>query len=87
MSNLKCFGTDGEEALYGTFKQVFPKAMYLLCSIHFRRNIKTKLHDLNIKEDKQEVVCSDIFGKQVAMQQIEGLLDSEDMEGFEMLLK
>ena len=91
LSNLLCFGTDGEEALYGAFKQVFPKAMHLLCSIHFRRNIKAKLHDLKIQEDNQEVVISDIFGKQVAMQQIEGLLDSEDIEefekGFEMLLK
>ena len=70
LSNLQCFGTDGEEALFGAFQQVFPNAVHLLCALHFRQNIKAKLHDLNIQEDKQEIVISDIFGKQVAMQQI-----------------
>ena len=63
----------------------------MLCALHFRRNIKAKLHDLNIQEDKQKIMISDIFGKQVAMQQIEGLLDSESTEefekGFEVLTK
>ena len=77
LSNLQCFGTDGEKALFKAFQQVFPNAVHLLCALHFRRNIKAKLHDLNI-QDKQEIVISDIFGKQVAMQQIEGLLDSEN---------
>ena len=56
--------------------------MHLLCALHFRRNIKAKLHDLNIQDDKQEIVISDIFGKQVAVQQTEGLLDSENTEEF-----
>ena len=89
LSNLQCFGTDGEEALFKAFQHVFPDAVHLLCALHFRRNIKAKLHDLNIQEDKQEIVISDIFGKQVAMQQIEGFLDSENTEkfkkGFEIL--
>ena len=60
--------------------------MHLLCALHFRRNIKAKLHDLNIQNDKQEIVISDIFGKQVAVQQIEGLLDSENTEEFKEIL-
>lgn len=91
LSNLQSFGTDGEEALYGAFTQAFPKAIHLLCVIHFRRNIKAKLRELNIQEDKQEIIISDIFGKQVAMHQVEGLLDSENADefekGFEILSK
>ena len=31
-SKLKCFGTDGEEALYTAFKQACSEAIHLLCS-------------------------------------------------------
>ena len=67
--------------------------MQCICSVHYilDKKLTAKLHDLNIQEDKQEIVISDIFGKQIAMQQIEGLLDNESTEefekGFEVLAK
>ena len=71
ITHLKCYGTDGEGALYEAIQQVFPKAIHL-CSLHVKRNI---LHKLKIGEYTQtdQVVIGDIFGKQITTQQIEGL--------------
>ena len=80
LSKLRCFGTDGEEALSGAFKQASPKAVHLLCSLHFRWNIKYKLKELRVAKNTQEIVLSDIFGSQ----QVEGLIDSEDEKEFEL---
>ena len=84
LSKLKCFGTDGEEALFTAFKQACPEAIHLLCSLHCRRNIKDKLRELHVGGDAQEIVIADIFGKQIGPQQIEGLVDSEDHKEFEL---
>ena len=50
MSNLKCFGTDGEKALYTAFKCAYPGAIHLLCSLHMKRNIKFKLRELGVEQ-------------------------------------
>lgn len=83
LSNLKSFGTDGEEALFDAFQQVFPNAVHLLCTLHMKRNVKAKLKELAVGEHIQQVVIGDIFGKQFNSQQIEGLIDSCDEEQFE----
>jgi len=83
LSKLKCFGTDGEEALSDAFKQACCKAVHLLCSIHFRRNLKEKLKELHVAKDKQDIVLSDIFGSQL----MEGLIDSEDEKEFSLGLE
>ena len=83
LSNLKSFGTDGEEALFDAFQQVFPNAVHLLCALHMKRNVKAKLQELSIGEHIQQMVMGDIFGKQVNSQLIEGLVDSCDEKQFE----
>ena len=83
LSDLKCFGTDGEEALYSAFSQVFPNAIHLLCSIHFRRNITDKMKNLGIENHLQQVVLGDLFGKQVSTHHLEGILDSENSDEFD----
>ena len=83
LSSLKCFGTDGEEALYEAFGHVFPRAIHLFCSLHMKRNVKAKLKELGVGENVQQVVIGDIFGKQVMSEQVEGLIDSANDEEFE----
>ena len=83
MSNLKCFGTDGEEALYTAFKCAYPGAIHLLCSLHMKRNIKFKLRELGVGEQLQQVVIADVLGKQVSTQWCEGLLNSENSEEYD----
>jgi hypothetical protein len=83
LSCLKSFGTDGELALYQAFKHSFPSAVHLLCSIHARRNIKSKIREMGISEGVQQIILGDIFGKQVGAQYIEGLIDAENDQQYE----
>ena len=83
LSYLKSFGTDGELALYQAFKHSFPSAVHLLCSIHVRRNIKSKIQEMGITESVQQIILGDIFGKQVGAQYIEGLIDAENDQEYE----
>ena len=63
---MRCFGTDGETALYEA----------LICCIHVRRNITSKLTDLGIKECYRRVIIEDIFGKKEGTHMHEGLIDA-----------
>ena len=82
LRKLKCFGTDGEQALVEAFQTAFPEALHLLYSLHVRRNIKAKLRELGVAEGVQQVVVSDIFGRQIGDQMVEGLVDSESENEF-----
>ena len=77
LSKLKCFGTDGEQALFEAFQTAFPETIHLLCSLHMKRNIKAKLRELGVSESVQQTVVSDIFGQQIGSQHVEGLIDSD----------
>lgn len=57
LSGLKCIGTDGEVNVYEALKSVFHDANHLLCDIHVRDNIETKLTDLGIKGEVRYVLC------------------------------
>ena len=83
LSCLKSFGTDGEIALYQAFKHSFPSATHLLCTIHARRNIKSKIQEMGISESVQQVILGDIFGKQVGTHHLEGLIDAENDEEYD----
>ena len=48
-----------------------------------RRNIKNKLHELRVCEGTVQVVLGDIFGWNVEMQQMDGLVDAESEEEFD----
>ena len=83
LSSLKSFGTDGEVALYKAFKHSFPTAIHLLCSIHARRNVTSKLREVGVCESVQRIIVGDIFGKQVGTQYLEGLVDVESEQQYE----
>lgn len=80
LSHLRCFGTDGEEALYEAFQHEFSESIHLQCFNHVRRNIKAKLQELDLNE---EVILGDIFGRQVESQHFDGLVDAENEEEYE----
>ena len=66
------FGTDGEKAwsLAG--------AQHLLCDLHLRDNISSKLKDLGINGDPAKTIINDIFGRTAAFERIPGLIDADD---------
>ena len=74
LANIRCFGTDGEEALIDAFQHECPSSLHLSCSIHKKRNTKAKLQDLGIPERFRVLIIDDIFAKQQGSHYNEGLV-------------
>ena len=75
LSNIQCFGIDGEIALSDAFQCIVPNGLHLICSIHVRRNVKNKLHEIGVPEKVRNVILYDIFGKKHGTHYEEGLVD------------
>ena len=76
LASLKCFGTDGEQALVEAFQCQFSSSDHLTCSIHVRKNTKAKLQELGIAERPKYTILNDLFGKKEGSHYTEGLVDS-----------
>lgn len=57
------YGTDGEMALGGGFGRPLPYAQHLLCDLHMKDNVMSKLNELGIRGKASEIKLSNIFGK------------------------
>lgn len=75
LSELCCFGTDGEKPLIDAFQSEFQFASHLTCFNHVRRNIKDKLNEVKASDDVKAEVLSDIFGKKAGSVHLTGLVD------------
>jgi hypothetical protein len=87
LQSLKVLGTDGETAIAQAFKERCENMLHLLCSIHFRRNIKRKLQELALPQFIISDILSDIFGRQIGTIKETGLIDSEDAAEFRVRLQ
>lgn len=87
LEKVQAFGTDGEKALGDAFHHEFSKGAHLLCSIHFRRNIKQKLADMNISEPTRSDLLVQVCGSQQGDTRYEGLLDALNSSDYDMKLK
>ena len=72
---VKCFGTDGEQALVDAFKHTFSNSFHLTCTLHVRRNTKAKLQELGISGGPKLAILDDLFGKTEGSTYSEGLID------------
>lgn len=86
-TSMNVIGTDGEEQLRNAFGTVFPGAVRLLCSLHKRDNIKTKLRACGVSEQPSNVIMKSIFGYQVEETFYTGLIDAEDIADFSTKLE
>ena len=77
LTNLKCFGTDGEPELIKAFHLCFPKAIHLRCINHLRRNIKDKLRSIGFPQGECKEILHDIFGVQRDDHFEAGLIDAK----------
>ena len=87
LANVQCFGTDGEIALIDACKQAFTLGLSLICSIHVRRNIIAKMHELRISEGAKKMILDDIFGHSTGGHYSEGLVDAVSESMFNSLLE
>ena len=83
LSNIKCFGTDGEQALVDAFRHACPNSLHLICSIHVRKNTKAKLQDLGVNEGVRNLILDDIFGRRRGCHYSEGLVDTASNKEFD----
>ena len=81
------FGTDDEKALMGGFNETFERATRLLCEIHLRKNIDTKLVSMDIKGESKQSIMDDIFGRKIGSVFESGLSDAGSAEEFTGLLE
>jgi hypothetical protein len=82
INHLKCFGTDGEKALYQAFASVFPLAVHLRWFNHFKVNVEDKLKDLNFEEHSIKSIMADIMGCISSGVRELGLVDADDRNDF-----
>jgi len=63
--NVLVYGTDREKALSESFGRPLPLALHLMCDIHMKDNIDSKLTELGIRAPAAEEYRADMFGKNV----------------------
>ena len=80
---VRAFGTDDKANLYNAFKDEYLNAHHLLCSIHFKNNIKDHLHKIGVDEANKRLILSDLFGEQTGTRFEEGIVDAENEVDFE----
>ena len=86
LGNIIVFGTDGEVNLTKAFESCMPFAKHLLCDIHMRDNIVSKLCSLNIKGPEKQEFMNEIFGITINDTITPGLVDCQTAEDFDQKL-
>ena len=83
ISGILVYGTDGEENLFESFRDVFNDARHLRCDMHLRDNIQHKLNELGMAKELSLKIMSDIFGKTVGDKREGGLVDCTSSDDFD----
>ena len=65
LKDLKLFGSDSETNVFKPFVDLFPLATHLLCDLHMKDNVQSKLSDLNFNITEKDEVMRDVFGKRL----------------------
>ena len=87
LSSVMAFGTDDEKALANVFNNNFQCATHLLCEVHLKKNVESKLVGLSIKDDLKDEITVDIFGKVSGDIFQCGLSDASNLSDFEEQMK
>ena len=65
LKDVKVFGSYSKTNVYKLFVDLFPSATHLLCDLHMKDNVQSKLSYLNFNiTTKDEVMC-DVFCKRL----------------------
>ena len=84
LTNLRAFGTDGEQALSSALQTVFTEAKHLRCFLHFKSNLDDRLKKFHIPLPLRIEFLRDVFGNPADFE--EGLVDAEDDDCYEASL-
>ena len=64
------------------FGRPLPYTQHLLCDLHMKEYIMSKMKELGKRGKPSEVILSDIFGREIGCRRVPGLLDSESHTQF-----
>ena len=81
--NVLVYGTDGETALGEGFGRPLPYAQHLLCDLHMKDNVMSKLNEFGIRGKASEIILTDIFGRDIGSSRVPGLIDYESPTEFD----
>jgi len=84
--NVLLYVTDGEKALAEGFGRPLPFALNLMCDLHMKDNISSKLSELGISSTLADLYRDDIFGKNIGSSRQPGLIDASSPQEFESKL-
>ncbi len=84
---VKAIGTDGEKALVDAAIRNFPQAAHVRCFRHLQQNIEQHLREEQFPPAAIKMIVGDIFGRTSDGIYNEGLVDSSDMESFDVQLR
>ena len=62
LRGILAFGTDEEVPLYSAFKSALPFAIHLLCDMHTKDSISSKLSEQGIRGPLARQYMTEIFG-------------------------
>ena len=82
LGKVLAFGTDGEKALVTAFRNNFERATNLLCDLHLKANVESKLQEFGISGKVKETIVADIFGRQGGTVLETGLADASSRDMF-----
>ena len=80
LGKVLAFGTDGEKALVTAFRNNFERATNLLCDLHLKANVESKLQEFGISGKVKETIVADIFGRQRGTVFEAGLADASSRD-------
>ena len=86
LSQLLAFVTDGEHNLKRVFELFFPNALHLLCDLHMKDNVRSKMTKLGITKSTATKYMHDIFGRDISDERQPGLIGSIFAEEFDTKL-
>jgi hypothetical protein len=87
LRDILAFGTDDEHALIDGFKNNFERSVHLLCELHLKKNVESKLQELTMTGEIKRTVITDIFGQTCNGVHICGLIDAQDEKQFQNTLQ
>ena len=76
LTNLKAYGTDGEQELIKAFGTCFPRAVHLRCANYIRQNVRENLRSMNIPDSVGKEFMADVFGIQIGSHSEASLVNS-----------
>eukprot|EP00794_Sanderia_malayensis_P020728 gene20728-biopygen17111 len=87
LRRIQVYGTDGEVNVSEPWKCCIPDGYHLLCDLHVRGNVESKLAEMRVDKEIKKLYVIDIFGRDIGDKRKPGIVDSWDGDEVEVKLQ